>query len=113
MAHTPSPCELVGATAAERHELAEQCHHERSISGMHQGMGVLANLFGIVDAGVQDELDIEANDPTFLGASDHDAHTHSLQGADQGLKGARIGVGLLDSFPGMIDQLHARNHPRA
>lgn len=84
-----------------------QCHHEHSVDGMHQGMNVLANLLGIIDAGVQDEMDIEATDPSFLGASNHDAHTHSLQGADQGMKGATFALGFLDSVPGMIDRMHA------
>jgi hypothetical protein len=74
---------------------------------MHTGMGLLANFLGVMDAGVRDQLDVETNDPSYLGAADHEAHAHSLQAADQSMTGATFAIGFLDSMPGMIDRFRS------
>lgn len=112
---TPTPtisaCEQIGATREEQHAFAVQCHHEHSSAGMHQSMGVFANLLSIMDASVLDEMDNETTDPSYLGDPNHDAHLQSMHTADQAMRGARFATGFLDSAPGMIDQLRAHKNP--
>jgi hypothetical protein len=102
---TASPCDQVAQSREEAHELAMACHRLHSQAGMHQGMGMLSQLLGVMDAGVLDEMDNEAADPTYA-AGGHEAHQHGLEVADKGMRGASFAVGFLDSMPGMISQFH-------
>jgi len=101
-----SACDLLGTGRNDHEEIAllHNCHHERAMSGLHSSMSVLGSFMGVVDQSVGEEIDLEETDPSFLGASNHEEHTDHLHTSDSALRGGQLAVGLIDSFPGMIEQ---------
>lgn len=108
----PHACdELLSASPENLKALQKQCHHERAMVGMHEGMSMIGSFLSVIDQGIEEEMDLESTDPTFLGAANHEEHMDHLATADQALRGSKFAAGFLDSFPGMIERFGGADYP--